>query len=178
MFRKKLLGAAFGAALVTGLVPAATASAAARPDVDTTVTWQLAGGPGSQIGHYLGIYGGGKANGNYANTYKWENVSNQKWYSVLEGTGEYAFENVNSGKCLEDRGWNVNNRVDQWACGSFGDNALWEEYYSADAYHLENQGLIDQYGEGAIDACADGNGDGWLHFYNVENGYGAGCGWH
>ena len=173
MFRKKLLVPAFGVALLAGLGPAATASATVRPDVNTTVTWQAAGsgGPG---GHYLGIVGSGTANGNWANTYAWTGASNQKWYSVLKGTGEYAFENVNSGKCLEDHGWSQSTKIDQWACGSFPDNVLWQEYYSGGAYQLQNQGLIDQESY-VIDACAD-FGDQWLHFYNYESD--ADCLWH
>jgi hypothetical protein len=163
-------------ALLAGLASAATASATTRPDVDTTVTWQAAGS-GGRAGDYLGIVESGTANGNWANTYPWTGANNQKWYSVLKGTGEYAFENVNSGKCLEDHGWSYSTQVDQWACGSFPDNLLWQEYYYGGAYQLENQGLIDQYGSGAIDACADAS-DQWLHFYNVENGYGADCEWH
>ncbi len=69
-----------------------------------------------------------------------ENASNQKWYSVLEGTGEYAFENVNSGKCLEDHGWSYSTKVDQWACGSFPDNVLWQEYYYAECLPARKPG--------------------------------------
>jgi hypothetical protein len=177
MFRKKLLGAAFGVTLLAGLVPAAAASAAVQPDTAPVVTWQVDGGLPSQNGNYLGIYESGKANGDYANTYKWENVSNQKWYSILEAPGEYAFENVNSGKCLEDNGGNVSARVDQWTCEANHDNELWSEYYNGSYWQLQNVYLWDDAAD-YVDLCSDGNGDGWLHFYNLENGLGANCAWH
>ncbi|HEY0717825.1 MAG TPA: RICIN domain-containing protein, partial [Streptosporangiaceae bacterium] len=113
----------------------------------TTITWES-----GTYRKYLEIYQAGKSNGNWADIYAWHNGSNQKWTALdlgydSSGDTEWAFVNQNSGKCLEDYAYEKSGHVDQWSCGSYGNNARWNEDYNpfsndpaGDSYALANYG--------------------------------------
>jgi hypothetical protein len=139
-----------GVVLAVTVAPATAASARVTPpkrsvvSPDVTVTWQYSTPTArcNVCGYYLEIHLSGTGDGNWADIYPGNGTNTQKWDSISLGNGQYAFKNVNSGKCLEDRGYEITGNVDQWTCGSYGSNARWLENYNSDlnAYALQNVG--------------------------------------
>ena len=138
-------------ALVIAVAPLSASYAGTAPAVRhpvspaITVTWQF-GNPGCSGGYcqqYLEIYHSGTANGNWSDVHSGNGTNTQKWVSIFLGSGEYAFRNVNSGKCLEDPGYALGAHVDQYTCGTYPDNVRWQENYSSalKAYSLTNVGI-------------------------------------
>ena len=135
--------------LVMALAPLSASYAGTAPAVRhpvspaVTVTWQF-GCPscrGGYDGQYLEIYHSGRSNNNWADVYPGNGTNTQKWTSIFLGSGEYAFRNVNSGKCLEDPGYAVSGHVDQYTCGTYPDNTRWfENGNSLHSYALQNVG--------------------------------------
>ncbi len=159
LFTKVAIVPAVACALAVGaMTPAAQASPgpnAAKPAAhaggqssaasDPSVTWN-----DFLDGRYLEIYQAATGNGAYADAYPRNGGSNQVWNAVSHGftsggQERWAFINEHSGLCLEDRGYRTGTLpVDQWSCGSYGNNALWVEigpvYLNAPAYELKNLG--------------------------------------
>jgi Ricin-type beta-trefoil lectin domain-like len=162
-----------------GGIVAASASASTRaqvPDKTHVVTWQLKYGPVKYKNYYLQIANSGRSNGNWANIAKGNGSRNQKWDSIDVGISsngeEYAFKNLNSGKCL----MGTAHHTEQWTCGKYASNVRWWELYNGKplyAYELDNVWVSSRYGLG--DSCEAPNGSTWVVFANVEAGS---CYWH
>lgn len=162
-------------ALIPAGITAANASASARPEAPAktvVVTWRLKFGLGKYIGDYLEIAFSGKKNGNWASVAKWNGSKDQKWYSIDVGVSsngeEYAFKNLNSGKCL----MGTVSHTEQWTCGKYASNVRWWEGYNGrpiNAYELDNVWLAGRYGTGV--SCEDApSGTPWVVFGTFEWG--------
>jgi hypothetical protein len=149
--RPKVLLLTLLGALVTVVAPLSASNAGTAPAVRhpvspaVTVTWQF-GTPSCRGGYcqqYLEIYHSGTVNGNWADVHTGNGTNTQKWASIFLGSGEYAFRNVNSGKCLEDPGYALTGHVEQSTCGTYPDNLRWQENYSSSlkAFSLTNVGI-------------------------------------
>ncbi len=166
---------------------ATTAKQPAKPEIKDSgdgcatspnITWQ-----DEYNNKYLGIYQAGKANGNWASVYQGTNGCNQHFFAVALGSAgttgwgraeEWAFVNVNSNKCLEDRAYETTGHVDQWSCGNqYGANATWAEIPMGAYYRLYD------FGNGRS-ACISADHY-WVDWYFLSPGYyinRPNCSWH
>jgi hypothetical protein len=167
--------AALSGAMALGVASSATASTSHHPAAPQIakpkkVTWRYGtpGCGGSGCGQYLQISHASKSNGSWAQIRNGSGDKNEHWYSLYEGHHQYAFKNVNSGKCLNDRNGQTLGHVDQWGCGHFGGVNLWFEDRSSTlkAYALDNV-------HNGLDACQGQNR--WVVFGGAGSGS---CFWH
>jgi Ricin-type beta-trefoil lectin domain-like len=156
----------------------ATASAAPHPAGSPSpvrtppkVTWRFgaSGCSGGFCGQYLQISHSGKRNGTWVEIRNGPGDSNEQWYSMFfNNNGEYAFINVHSHKCLNDRNNHLTGHVDQWGCGSYpSDNRWFENPGQPHTWSLESV-------SNGLSACVLSN-DRWVTFGAAGSGS---CFWH
>lgn len=95
----------------------------------TKITWRygLEGCSGGGCDEYLQISHAGTGDRAWAEIRNGPGDNNEHWYSIYLGDGQYAFQNVNSGKCLNDFSGHLTGHVDQYSCGNYPRDSRWYE---------------------------------------------------
>jgi hypothetical protein len=133
------------------------------------VTWKygVSGCSGNDCGQYLQIAHAGKKDGDWAEIRKGKGDKNETWYAILLNNSQYAFKNLNSLKCLNDRASHPLGHVDQHGCGHYpNDNRWFQTLGLPHTYALQN--VSNQQG-----ACLGVNR--WVTFGAIGAGN---CFWH
>jgi hypothetical protein len=164
--------------IALGTAPAVTAGARLPGRMGPSVvrrhivTWQFGalGCSGDDCGQYLQIRGAETGNGAWAEIRKGPGDNNEKWYAILLNHSQYAFQNLNSHKCLNDRNGHLTGHVDQWSCGRYPSDNRWSQVPAGLSRTFALQSVSNGFA-----ACVISSRNRWVVFGATGSGL---CFWH